>query len=170
MLTNTLITNNGFQMTTGFILGLFEGDGSVLISVSVKPDNLTGFRCRLSFNIYLHEKDKMVLDAVKAYLGVGIVEFSNKGTNGDVYRYTVRNLRDLSRIIVPLLMSQPAVLGKRFNDIRLFLQAVDLMLTGVHTTHLGLARFRALDAQLSGKMNRLEKCFLPQPMSPITPE
>jgi len=82
-MTNTyLFDKSNRKNIPGFILGLFEGDGSVLISVSVKPDNTTGFRVRLSFSIALHEKDINTLHAIKAYLGVGVVEVAGRNDTG----------------------------------------------------------------------------------------
>jgi hypothetical protein len=86
---NATSSSNLFTMTKGFILGLFEGDGSVFISISRKPKNTTGFQVRLSFKITLHEKDLSVLHAVKDYLGVGTVEIDHLSTSGNVYRYVV---------------------------------------------------------------------------------
>jgi len=157
-----------FKVSLGFILGLFEGDGSLLISISTKSTNLTGYRVRLSFSITLHVKDISVLHAVQEFLGVGVVEPDNK--DKDVYRFIVRSQSDLANVILPFLTTNPMVFAKRSNDCALFLAALNILLGKGHVTEAGLAQIRLLSAGLSGKMSPLEKMSLIQPNSIITPE
>lgn len=168
MTTTTSLTP--FTMTKGFILGLFEGDGSLFISISRKTSNVTGYQVRLSFKITLHEKDVAVLHAVRDFLGVGTVEVDHYSTTGTVYRYVVWNGKDIFRVIGPLLQSQPMVLAKRQNDVVLYLKALDIMSQGLHTTPDGLEEMRRLNAGLSGKMNKDDKMLLEPTNTPITNE
>lgn len=156
------------KVSFDYILGLLEGDGSLLISISVKPDNLTGYRVRLSFSIALHVKDIKVLYEVQKYLGVGSVEADNK--EKDVYRFIVRSRTELERVILPLLRTHPMVLAKRAHDCSLFLRALELMLKKEHITEPGLTKIRLLNARLSGKMAPPVKLLLEQPNTSITPE
>lgn len=151
-------TSSSFKMTTGFVLGLFEGDGTVLISISRKPNNKTGYRVRLSFKITLHKKDISVLYAVKDFLGVGKVEVDNASNN--TFRFVVSNQKDIITVIAPLLTDNPMVLAKRHNDVQLFLKAVTIVSQGLHNTHQGLDQIQDLNASLSGKMSKEERTLL----------
>ena len=60
-----------------------------------KNNNKVGWQTKLEFLIYLHEKDKAILEQIQAYLKVGnlIKHYSNQ-----IVHYRISSTKDLAKI------------------------------------------------------------------------
>jgi hypothetical protein len=92
-----------------YITGLFDGEGSLGLSISKNSKRSLGYVITLSFEIGLHSKDLDLLKGLQAYFGVGGIY---KHT-GDMMRYKVSSIRDITKVIIPHFELYPLVTQKR---------------------------------------------------------
>nr|YP_010608764.1 hypothetical protein PNX16_mgp007 [Drechslerella dactyloides]WAN89844.1 hypothetical protein [Drechslerella dactyloides] len=81
-----------------------------------------GWEVRAIFQIELHQKDRVILEQIKSYFGVG--KIYKQGKNNLQYR--VISLEDLTNVIIPHFENIHLITQKR-ADFELFKQVVDLM-------------------------------------------
>lgn len=67
-----------------FLTGFADGEGCFIISVYKTKDVKIGWRVILGFVIGLHEKDKVILENIKIYLGIG--KIYKLGSNSIQYK------------------------------------------------------------------------------------
>jgi hypothetical protein len=84
-----------FSLHPWFITGFVDGEGCFIVSVSKKSKLKSGWELSARFQIGLNTKDKLLLDRIQAYFGVGIVYKAEI----NVYRYIVTRPKELRVII-----------------------------------------------------------------------
>jgi hypothetical protein len=123
----TIVVNNKiFNLSLEYILGLFEGDGSVYIQLKPNSSHKTGKQVILNWDIHQHVIDVDLLQAISIYLGCGKVEVGRKVGNPDswVYRFRISNQNEILNVLLPILHSQSMVLNKRDHDLKLFINVL----------------------------------------------
>lgn len=99
-----------------YITGFTDGEGSFSISFNHRGKLRTGIEVRPSFAIAQNEASRAVLEQVRDYFQCGNIRFSA----GDrTYKYEVRSIEDLTRIIIPHFDKFPLQTAKR-NDFKSF--------------------------------------------------
>ena len=68
------INNKSFKLSLDYIMGLFEGDGSLTIQLKPNLSHKTGKQVILIFEIHQHVIDVDLLKAISVYLDCGKVE------------------------------------------------------------------------------------------------
>lgn len=126
----------------------------VFIGISADSRLKTGYRVKLSFQIGLHENDKILLDLIKMFFGVGSI--TKQGKNSIQYRvYLVKELK----IIIHYFEKYPLITNK-WADWMLFKQAVELVEQGEHLTNEGLFKLIAIKASMNkGISDKLKENF-----------
>ena len=69
-----IINNKTYNLSLEYILGLFEGDGSITIQLKPNKSHKTGKQIILIFEIHQHVIDVDLLKAISVYLDCGKVE------------------------------------------------------------------------------------------------
>ena len=69
-----IINNKTYNLSLEYILGLFEGDGSITIQLKPNKSNKPGKQIILIFEIHQHVIDVDLLKAISVYLDCGKVE------------------------------------------------------------------------------------------------
>jgi hypothetical protein len=164
---NKIITVNKkkFKLNISYILGFFEGDGSCVIQLKPNSNHKTGKQVVLIFNIHQHQIDKDFLTAISIFLGCGKVEIGNKGITKDglteiiIYRLRISRQSEVLNILLPILKENLSnlILKKRFNTIKLFIQACELVKNKEHTTLEGQERIKLISDKFSFKLNLEER-------------
>ena len=72
------IDNKKFKLSLNYIMGLFEGDGSLTIQLKPNLSHKTGKQVILIFEIHQHVIDIDLLKAISLYLSAGKVEVGRK--------------------------------------------------------------------------------------------
>lgn len=111
-----------YKLSLDYILGFFEGDGSITIQLKPNPRHKTGKQVILIFEIHQHGIDKDLLKAISVFLDMGNVEISNKtGVEKNwIYRLRVSTQKDILNKLFPILSSNSMILKKRNYDLALF--------------------------------------------------
>jgi len=73
-----IVNNKIYKLSLDYILGFFEGDGSITIQLKPNIRHKTGKQVILIFEIHQHGIDKDLLKAISIFLDMGNVEISNK--------------------------------------------------------------------------------------------
>lgn len=137
-----------------WVTGFTDGDGSFHLAIIPNPKFRVGYQVRFTFSIWLKKEDKVLLEKIKTFFGVGKVYPS--GSEGFVYQ--VISLKDLNLIIhhfeVYTLVTQ------KWADYHLFKQALDIVKRKEHLTYEGLLKLVELKASMNLGLNyKLEAIF-----------
>ena len=155
-------TQNLGTMNPWFITGFTDGEGCFRISLT-KRDNLVGWRVQLFFQIALHQKDKLLLENLQNYLGVGKIYKSGK----DMLQYKIQSLNEIE-IILNHFDKYPLISQKR-ADYELFKEAYNIVLNKEHLTDKGLRKIIALRASLNLGLSEELKTAFPDIIPTVRP-
>jgi len=166
------INNNIYILSLEYILGLFEGDGSITIQLKPNPSHKTGKQVVLIFEIHQHAIDMDLLKAISIYLGCGKVEIGRKVGAADtwVYRLRISTQIDILNILLPILQPQSMMLNKREHDLKFFICACLLVKDKKHTTIEGQSELANITSELSSKLSLEKKQKLPNSKKPLNAE
>lgn len=144
-----------------FITGLSEADSSFGISFHKDKKSKLGYFVGLRFKICLLEKDKILLELIKAYFKCGSI--SNVEKNG-VINYIVYDNYSLNNIIIPHFKKYP-LLGTKLLDFLDFESANKIVTSKKHLTLEGynelrriaslMNNYRKLDLMIKSELNPL---------------
>ena len=136
--------------TVGWIVGFVDGEGTFSISVFRNVTMKLGWQVFPEFVVTQGKRGLKGLEKVHDFFGCGHIYRNSRSDNHreDLYRYCVRNLNDLARIIVPFFRQHTLVVKKR--DFELFSEAIEMKCAGGHRTEAGLVQL----AKISERMNR----------------
>ena len=104
-----------------FITGFTDAEGS--FTVTIYPDNhmKTGIRVNAGFKIGLNERDVDLLKQIqKFFWGVCKLHYN---TTFKSWTYSVNNVKDLEKVIIPHFINYP-LLTQKSADFKLFVQIV----------------------------------------------
>jgi hypothetical protein len=117
-----------------FVTGLAEGEGCFCISFAVRTKLRTGLEARPSFSLSLNERDRRLLEDLKAFFGCGWIRESR----GDrTFKYEVRSISELSASIVPHFDSFP-LRGAKRRSFTGFAKVCQMIEQGDHLTRGGM--------------------------------
>ena len=79
-----------------FITGLVDAEGSFIVNIVKDNSRSLGFLILIHFEIALNEKDKILLEMLKEYFGIGNIFFNShdntyKLKEGDIFSVTAKN-------------------------------------------------------------------------------
>jgi hypothetical protein len=156
------INNKSFKISLDYIMGLFEGDGSLTIQLKPNLSHKTGKQVILIFEIHQHVIDIDLLKAISLYLGAGKVEVGKKSGNPEswVYRLRISNQKEILNILLPILQTQTMMLNKREFDKNLFINACTIVKERKHINIEGQSILLNITSQLSSKLNLENKINL----------
>ena len=130
------------MLTTDYIIGLVDGEGSFTVYIKNPKDSLACKRrvkAEPRFYIKLVEKDKKILYALKKFFGCGNVYFQKdaRANHQQCYRYEVANRKHLEEIIIPFFRKHKLQFPSKQKDFTIFCALMDKMRTGSHLTEKG---------------------------------
>jgi hypothetical protein len=123
-----------------FITGLSEADSSFSITFHKDKKSKLGYSIGLRFKICLLEKDRTLLELIKAYFKCGSI--TNVEKNG-VINYIVRDHGSLYNVIIPHFKKYP-LLGTKLLDFLDFENASKIIYSKKHLTLEGQNELRQL--------------------------
>lgn len=134
-----IINNKIYHLSLEYILGLFEGDGSIYVQLKPNPSHKFGKQIILNWDIHQYVIDVNLLHAISKFFNCGKVEVGRKvGVEESwVYRYRISNQNDILKILLPILKSNDMVLNKRNHDKNLFINICELIQNKEYITFQG---------------------------------
>jgi hypothetical protein len=137
-----------------WILGFTDGEGCFSVSFIKNKTTKTGWQIFPEFVITQGAKSLPALEIIKDYFGCGRLFINKRYDNHreHLYRYCVRSIVELEKIIVPFFKKNELKTHKR-NDFRIFSEIVLLMSKQVHFDEKGMKKI----AKLVEQMNRKKK-------------
>lgn len=133
------VNNKSFKLSLDWILGFFEGDGSMTIQFKSNKSHKTGKQIVLIFEIHQQLIDVNLLKAISIYLNCGKVEIGVKVGSPDtwIYRLRISSQTDIFNILLPILQKSTFMLNKRQHNLRLFIEACIMVKNKQHNSHEG---------------------------------
>ena len=141
---------NGYYVT-----GFCDGEASFSIPFQKNLKSTLGWSTRAVFQIGVHERDRIILELIKQYFGVGEIFKQDK----NAYQYRVTSVKDLINVIIPHFSNYPLITQKLI-DFELFKQAVYLLNDKKHLTQEGLLELISIKSVINlGLSDRLKLAF-----------
>lgn len=136
-----LLNNN--TLNPNYVSGFIDAEGCFHVSIIRNSSLKLGVSVRAIFQISLHKKDKLLLEKIQDFFGVGRV--SMRSDNAVVYE--VASIKDV-QIILNHLEAYPLITDK-WADLQMFKQVVELMINQEHLTTEGLAKIVNIKASMN---------------------
>ena len=126
------IDNLKWDLKPWWITGFTDGEGCFSISIVWNKACKSGWEIKLSFSFSLHKKDKVLLEKIQSYFGVGRISTKH---GQQTIKYYVQSMKDLTIIINHF--NKYSLISKKQADYLLFKKAFDLILKKEHLTLSG---------------------------------
>ena len=141
------------KLHPAFISGITDGEGSFIININKNNNLKFGWNVQLEFKISLHCDDKILLERIQFFFGVGkIYKYKN------ILQFRVESIKEL-KVIVNHFDNYPLITNKR-ADYELFRKTYDIVISKEHLNENGLKKIVALKASLNkGLSDKLKIVF-----------
>lgn len=139
---------------SNWIVGFTDGEGCFTVSIFKNSTTKLGWQIFPEFVITQSEQDKKLLHLIKEFFKCGIIKLNRRQDNHkfNLYQYSVRNIEDLRKIIIPFF-KQNSLRTKKRKDFLIFSRIVRRISKKKHLNKKG---FKTI-ADLASKMNRQKK-------------
>lgn len=131
------------KLNPWYVTGFTDAEGNLLINIRPKSNRKYGYGVELVFRINLHSRDRVLLEKIQKFLGVGSLTTISE----NYAQYWVGNIKDLS-VIVNHFDNYPLITQK-WSDFQLFKQAVELVEQKEHLTLEGLNKLISIKTVLN---------------------
>jgi NADH:ubiquinone oxidoreductase subunit K len=140
-----------------FITGLFDAEGSFVITILKNPGLKQGWRIQARIQIKMHEKDRALIQSIQDFFGnIGYV---SKPNNTSMVEFRVSTIQEIVEVIIPHFDSYPLI-TKKYLDFLLFKQIVLKLKNKEHNTYEGIQEIVNIRASLNlGLPNNLKISF-----------
>ena len=134
----------------GWIIGYVDGEGCFSVSIFKNKTTKFGWQVFPEFVIAQEFKSKKSLKIIQKYFGCGKVYVNRRHDNHheNLYRYCVRNRRELTEIIIPFFEKNQLKTAKR-EDFKKFSKIVRLMNENVHRKVIGIKKIAKIIEQMN---------------------
>ena len=112
-----------------------------------------GLEVRPSFSVSQHRRNKDIILFLQNYFACGGVRYSRRDQN---YKFEVRNIKDLVKIIIPHFKKYPLLTSKK-EDFERFAEICQLIYSNHHLSREGLIKIIKLSEKLNIKGNKKYK-------------
>jgi hypothetical protein len=140
-----LVTNKKIK-DSNWLAGFISGEGCFFIGITKSKTNVIGFSVSPRLSITQHSRDKQLMQSLIDYLGCGKYYSCGNKYKGE---FIVRNLSDITSIIIPLFKKYP-IEGIKALNFEYFCRAVLIIQEGRHLSKDGLEEIR----QIKSGMNK----------------
>lgn len=128
-----------------WIVGFTDGEGCFSISIFKNKTSKTGYQVMPEFVITQGESSLQSLELIREFFNCGKIFINRRYDNHHehLYRYCVRPIDDLRKVIIPFFDQNPLRTSKRKNFER-FRVVVRLMEVGMHLSEDGIKTLRKI--------------------------
>lgn len=130
---------------SGWIVGFVDGEGCFSASIFKNRTSKIKYQVMPEFVVTQGHKSLSSLQIIKHFFGCGAIYINRRYDNHkeNIYRYCVRNFKDLNEKIIPFFQANPLLTYKRY-DFELFCKIIEMMKNRQHLTENGLKLIREL--------------------------
>jgi len=143
-----------------FITGFSDGESCFYIGIRKTYKVKVGWLIELKYVINLHKKDQPLLELIKTYFGVGLIQTSQKSV-----LYVCQSIKELDTIIKHF-DNFPLITQKR-ADFILFKKPFELVKCKKHLTAEGLKEIIAIKASINRGLTEQLKTAFPDRPQPV---
>ena len=136
-----------------FISGFTEGEGCFCVSFSRRAKLNTGIEVRPSFAISQHKRNLKLLQLIHSVFKCGAIRYSNADQN---YKYEVRSIADLMKIVNPFFEKHP-LMGVKNQDFQNFKKVCEMVYANQHRNKEKLRELIELAYQINSSGKRKYK-------------
>lgn len=155
---STVTPKTAKNLDPWFITGLFDAEGSFVVTILKNPRYKTGWNVQARIQMKMHEKDRDLILQIQEYFG-GIGYISNPNKNSTV-EFRVSTMKDITNVIIPHFDKYP-LLTKKYTDYMCFKDIVKLMLEKEHNSLEGIQKIVNIKSSMNkGLSNELKEFFL----------
>ena len=140
------IINSTVILDPNWITGFASGEGCFILSISKSNKNKTGYAIQLIFKLTQHKRDKELLDLIAKFLNCGSVYYHSE----NAFVFTVSNLSDIIKIIIPMFKVYP-IQGIKQLDFKDFCKAAAFIDKGKHLNQEGLDQLILIKDRMNTK-------------------
>lgn len=127
-----------------WVTGFTDAEGSFTVSINKRESN-NNWQVRASFELGLHSKDKNILEDLRGFFKVGLI---NTRKSQNLTSFTINKNSDLINIVIPHFSKYPLQSQKRI-DFELWAKIVNCMKEKEHLTPDGLFKILSLKSALN---------------------
>ncbi len=125
--------------TSGWIVGFVDGEGCFSVSIFRNRTTTSGWQVLPEFVVTQGAKSLHALEEIQTFFGCGRLFINRRHDNHreHLYRYCVRNQKDLREKIIPFFEENPLRTAK-IKDFEIFKAAIQLISTNAHRNQKGI--------------------------------
>ena len=137
-----------------WLTGFVDGDGCFYVNIKktklrpARAGTVSGFQVIVSFYIYQHVRDELLLTKLLDYLKCGRIDKAPSTKPQGIVRFTVLKLSDIIENIIPFFQSY-SLQGIKYRDYIDFCKIVDIMKNKSHLTPEGLNKIKSLKSGMN---------------------
>ena len=149
--------NQQERLDVNWLVGFTDGEGCFSISFVKNNELRFGYQIFLEFVITQGERSLTALEKVRNCFGVGKIYINRRYDNHkeNIYRYCVRNRKDLLSVICPFFQKHQLVTDKK-SDFEIFYRVAQMMERNEHLTKQGFEQIKELASGTNRQKKRLE--------------
>ena len=144
---NVGIPSHSLRLSSDWIVGFIDGEGCFHVGISRHEDLRSGYQILPELTVVQHQRDIDLLYELRSVMKCGVV----RRNHGDRFCWRVRNLKNLTDIIIPFFEKYPLRSKKKIEFLR-FREIVMMMQKGEHLKEDGFARI----VKIASEMNRAQ--------------
>lgn len=137
------------RLSYDWIVGFIDGEGCFHIGINKHDELRFGYQVLPELTVVQHERDLNLLHTLRSVMGCGVV----RKNHGDRYCWRVRDLKNLSEIIVPFFEKHP-LKSKKSVEFKKFARVVRLMRRGDHLKEEGFQRIVKIASGMNTRNRR----------------
>jgi hypothetical protein len=130
-----------------WIAGFATAEGCFFVNIQKSATTRSGVNIQLEFNISQHKRDEQLIGSLVKFLGCG-----NTYTKGNICRFRVTNLTDITIKIIPFFKVN-FIQGEKLKDFEDFCKVAQIMKDKNHLTQKGLDQIREIKARMNTGRN-----------------
>ena len=136
------------RLSNDWLVGFIDGEGCFHVGINKNPEVSFGYQILPELTVVQHKRDIALLHKIRSVMKCGVV----RKNHGDRYCWRVRDLKNLSEVIVPFFEKHKLKSKKAIEFIK-FAKVVKKMVKKEHLTQEGFN----LICQIASGMNRCKQ-------------
>lgn len=149
--------NEQERLDEKWLVGFTDGEGTFSISFIKNEEMRFGYQIFTEFVITQGEKSLDVLEKIEKFFNCGHIYVNKRHDNHkeNIYRYCVRNRKDLLDTVIPFFKKYQLLTAKT-NDFIIFSEVVEMVGKREHLSEAGFEKIKNLASQTNRQKKRLE--------------
>ena len=145
-----------------WIVGFVDGEGTFSVSINRNKTTSMGYQVFPEFVVTQGQKSLKTLKTIQDKFKCGKIYVNRRRDNHreNLYRYTVRPLKDLDEKIIPFFKQNELKTAKK-NDFQYFCKIIKMMKKGKHLSRKGFSQVLDLTSKMNRRQSRILNDYTP---------